>query len=262
MNYLKSHIILISSLVSILISIYLFKSFDFILNKYKKNILSNYSIVVVSDKPIDTLKLSIIDKIEKIDISPEIESIKNRFKNLDLNNIKLPYFYKLTLKRLPSPSELNTIKESLMTFPYIKRVLTHKNTQQKIFTLLMILNMITKAFMIVVSILGFLLILKQLEVWKLEHQETMYIMELFGAPFWFRGAPLLKMSFIDSIISIIITALIIKFINSSDTFIQTLKELNITFSSLNIATEIFILSIISISITFISSTIVILGKSK
>ena len=56
--------------------------------------------------------------------------------------------------------------------------------------------------MIISTIIGFMLIIKQLEVWKLEHNERMYIMELFGAPFWFRGLALFKIAIIDSIISI------------------------------------------------------------
>ena len=55
MSSLKSHFALIAALVSILISIFLFRLFNKILYNYQQIILNNYSIVIVSEKKIEYL---------------------------------------------------------------------------------------------------------------------------------------------------------------------------------------------------------------
>jgi len=110
MSSLKSHFALIAALISILISIFLFRLFNDILYRYQQNILNNYSIVIVSEKKIERLDLKEIDSIEKIDISKQLNYMKSKFKNIDLSAIKMPYFYKLKLKTMPSPKRLNEIE--------------------------------------------------------------------------------------------------------------------------------------------------------
>ncbi|QCT95119.1 hypothetical protein FE773_07930 [Caminibacter mediatlanticus TB-2] len=259
MNYLKSHITLILSLISILISIFMFRTFDNILKLYEQNIVNNYSIVVVSDSIINNLDIPQIKKIEKIDIKEQISALQQKYPNINFKNIKLPYFYNLKLNYLPSPNELKNLKNSLLNKPFIKRVLTHSTSQTKIYNLLMLLKSITKTFMFITAILGTLLIIKQLEVWKLLHSERMYIMELFGAPFWIKGAALFKIAIIDSFIAIIITLGLIYFITNSIIFESIINELNINFK-INYLQEFGILFIVSFAISLISSIIVVMSK--
>ncbi len=259
MNYLKSHITLILALISILVSIFLFRIFTQVLKLYENNIVNNYSIVVVSDTIINNLNLPNIKEIEKIDITKQIKNLQKKYPNIDFSNIKLPYFYKLKLKNLPSPVELDNLKKNLLNKPYIKKVLTHSTSQTKIYNLLMLLKIITKTFMFITGILGMLLIIKQLEVWKLLHSERMYIMELFGAPFWIKGAALFKIAFIDSFVAIIITLFISYFITNSSIFQNIINELNISFA-INYIQEFSILFVVSFAISLISSIIVVASK--
>jgi len=261
MNSLKSHIALISALISILISIFLFRLFNNVLHQYQQNILNNYSIVIVSEKEITYLDIKEIGEIEKIDISKQLNYMKNRFKNINLSSIKMPYFYKLRLKTLPSPQKLNEIEEILKSYPYIKRVLTYRSSQTKIYNLLMLLKITSNLFMVIIGVLGFLLIIKQLEVWKLEHNERMYIMELFGAPFWFRGAALFKIALIDSIIALLSTFAIIFYMQNSIMYKTILSDLNISLT-FNLQKEFLILLIVSLSISLLSSVIVVIGRKK
>jgi len=261
MNSLKSHIALILALISILISIFLFRLFNNVLHQYQQNILNNYSIVIVSEKEITYLDIKEIGEIEKIDISKQLNYMKNRFKNINLSSIKMPYFYKLRLKTLPSPQKLNEIEEILKSYPYIKRVLTYRSSQTKIYNLLMLLKITSNLFMIIIGVLGFLLIIKQLEVWKLEHNERMYIMELFGAPFWFRGAALFKIALIDSIIALLSTFAIIFYIQNSIMYKTILSDLNISLT-FNLQEEFLILLMVSLSISLISSVVVVIGRKK
>ena len=259
MNLLKSHLTLILALISIMLSIFLFRIFSVILYKYQQNITDNYSIVIVSTTKIDSLPINEIKKIEPIDINSELKILKNKYKNIDFSNIQIPYFYKLKLKNLPSPDELNDIKRSLKNMPNIKKIMTKSSSQTKIYNLLMLLKIISKTFMILIGILGFLLILKQLEVWKLLHSERMYIMELFGAPFWFKGAALFKIAFLDSLVALVFTFLIIYLITNSALYINIINELNINFQ-IDYVKEFLILITTSFLISFISSILVIIGK--
>jgi len=261
MNSLKSHFALILALISILLSIFLFRLFNNILHQYQQNILNNYSIVIVSEKEITHIDIPEVGNIERIDISKQLNSMKKKFKNIDLNAIKMPYFYKLKLKTLPSPNKLNEIEQTLKSYPYIKRVLTYRSSQTKIYNLLMLLKITSNLFMVIIAVLGFLLIIKQLEVWKLEHNERMYIMELFGAPFWFRGAALFKIALIDSFIALISTIAIITYMQNSVIFTAILKDLNITLT-LQMQKEYLILLGVSLGISFISSIVVVIGRNK
>ncbi len=260
MNYLKSHITLILALISILVSIFLFEMFGQILKSYEKNIVDNYSIVIVSSKKLDQLtNYTEIESVKPVNISKELQKMKQQYKNINFNNITLPYFYRLKLKNFPSPDELKNITDRLKNEPYIKRVLTHSSSQTKIYNLLMLLKTVTKIFMFITAVLGFLLILKQLEVWKLSHSERMYIMELFGAPFWLKGAALFKIAAIDSLIAIFFTLIIIYFIVNSAFFLQTIHSLSISYS-IDFLQESLKLIVISFAISLISSILVVTAK--
>ena len=226
---------------------------------YKQNIVDNYSIVIVTTSKIDTINMPLVEKIIPIDTSKQLQNIKKKFKNIDLSSIQLPYFYKLKLSTLPSPKELKNLEKRLKEKAFVKRVLTHSSSQTKIYNLLMLLNILTKVFMLIVGVLGLLLIIKQLEVWKLLHSERMYIMELFGAPVWFKGASLFKIAFVNSILSLIITAVFAYFIINSSIFNTIIKELNISFS-INFINELLILFAVSMVISLISTILVVTSK--
>ncbi len=259
MNSFKSHITLILALVSILTSIFLYRLFRTVLNEYQHTILNNYSIVIVSTKKIEHIDYPLISSISQIDISSKIKKLKKKFENINLEDISLPFFYKLKLKTLPSPAELKNLEEFLKSFPYIKRVLTYSSSQTKIYNLLTLLKLISNIFMLAISALGFLLIVKQLEVWKLQHSQRMYIMELFGAPFWFKGAVLFKIAFLNSLIAIILSTISIIFIKNSSLFNMIINDLKINLH-INYFKEILLLLTISLTISLISSILVIIGK--
>jgi len=261
MNSLKSHISLILALVSILITVFLYTVFSDILIKYQKNITNNYSITIVSTKKISSLNISEIKQIKPINTASYIENLKKNFPNIDFKNVKFPYFYSITLKALPTPKRLKEIEKNLLNKPFIKRVLTYRSNQTKIYNLLFLLKITSNAFMVIIAILGFLLIVKQLEVWKFEHNERMYIMELFGAPFWFRGAALFKIAFFDSVIAFIITIALIYYFSNSQIFNEIIKDLSIDYQ-INFTAVLVKLLIISLLISIISSITVVAGKNR
>jgi len=87
----------------------------------------------------------------------------------------------------------------------------------------------------------------------------MYIMELFGAPFWLKGAALFKIAILDSFIAILITMFLVYLITNSVLFIKIISDLNIMLQ-IDYFKEFLILFVISFSISLISSIIVVVSK--
>jgi cell division transport system permease protein len=113
--------------------------------------------------------------------------------------------------------------------------------------------------MIIILFISFLLIIKQMQVWKLEHSESMYIMELFGAPFWLRSVKLLKLAVIDSILAVIMIYFILFYISNSEIYLDILSQLGIKID-VNIVSDILKMLLISFTISMISTLIVINSK--
>jgi len=261
MKYLKNHIFLIFALVSILFSIETYLVFNKIVSTYEEKIAKNYTMIVVSKTKIDKLNFENISKIEQIDVKDSLVNIQKQLKNFDINKIKakLPYFYKLHFKKYPTPYEISILEKSLLKNPNIKRVESFRQNQNQTYNLLLMIKLIASIFMIIILFISFLLIIKQLEVWKFEHSERMYIMELFGAPFWFRSAILLKLAIIDSIVSIGFIFIIIEYILNSNMYQNLLKQLQINIE-LNIFQDLSIFFAISLCISLIATFIVIFTK--
>jgi cell division transport system permease protein len=256
-----SHFTLIFSLVAILGSLFFYQFFREVNLEYQLNLVSQSTMVVVTEKPLKKVPMpQYFQSMEPISPSQQLERVKSQFKGIDFSKVHLPYFYRLHLKGIPTPRALLYLKKKLLENPNIKRVLTFSTTQEKIYNLLMIINYISTAFMWSSLILGFMLIVKQLEVWKLRHAEQIYIMDLFGAPFWFKGATIFKIAFIDSFIALIIVAVGTFFILNSPLIETIRRQLGITlhFSWLG---EIAFLALVGIFISLATTLIVIRSSS-
>jgi cell division transport system permease protein len=263
MKFLKSHISLIIALVSILFSIEVYTVFNKILKTYEEKIIDEYSIIVVSDKKFSKLQNKNIVSVEEIDISKSVKNMESTALGIDSNTIidKLPHFYKLKLSKLLNPSELEKLEKDLKSFSFIKRVESFKSNQHKVYNLLLMLDSVTKIFMLIILFIAFLLILKQMEVWKLEHSESMYIMELFGAPFWLRSVKLLKLAIIDSLVSVVLIYIIIFYVTNSYPYLEMMKQLGIDIT-INIFSDSIKMLLIAFVISLLSTIIVIKSKRR
>ena len=263
MKFLKNHLSLIFALVSILFSIEIFSLFTKIVSTYESKIVQNYTAIIVSTKKIDKLNIQNISSIEKVDIENSLKNLKNELKNFDLEKLKtsIPYFYKLHFSKLPTPTELKQMERKLKKLDYIKKVESFRSSQTKIYNLLLIIKIITTIFMIIILFISFLLIIKQMEVWKLEHSERMYIMELFGAPLLLRSGILLRLAIIDSILSVIFIGVIINYLLNSDMYKNILVQLQINIQT-NMWLDLTIFLGISLFIALLATFIVILTKKR
>jgi len=258
----KSHFTLVLSLVTILSSIFFYRLFREVNVEYQLSLVDQSSIVVVSTQPIKKVPLpQYFNQIEPINPEKELNRIKSRFPDIDFSKVQLPYFYRLHLKGIPSPQTLQAFKNWLLKLPYIKRVLTFSNSQQKVYNLLIILDYLSTFFMWLSIILGILLIIKQLEVWKLLHFEQMYVMELFGAPIWIRGNSLFKIALLDSVIAITLVGIEgIVVLNS--TLIGSLKNQLQIVLDFNLFGEMAFLALIALIVAILSTIIVIRSGIK
>jgi cell division transport system permease protein len=263
MNYLKNHLSLILAFVSILFSIEVYVIVNKIVTNYSQKIANNYTVIVVSTLPIKALNLKYVSDIEEINVEKSLNNLKQNLQGFDIKKLKseLPYFYKLHFSKFPTPSEIEELANRLKKIPSIKKVETFRANQNRIYNLLILAKIVSMIFMTIILFISFLLILKQMKVWKLEHSERMYIMELFGAPFLLKSGVLLRMAIVDSILSVIIIGIILEFILSSDLYQNILNQLGITIN-LDISIHLFLFFIFSIAVSIISIMIVILAKKS
>jgi len=259
MKHLKSHLFLVLALVSILFSIETYFIFSKIVLNYEKKIAKNYTMLIVSKTKITGINFANISKIEELDISENLKNIKVSMLDLKKIREKLPYFYKIHFNKFPNPEEVKEIEQFLLDYPNITRVETFRESQTQTYDLLLIIKLISKVFMIVIFFISFLLVTKQLEVWRFEHSERMYIMELFGAPLLFRSLILLKLAIIDSIISIFVMFGIIETIINSEMYNSLLNKLSIQID-ISIFYDLSLFFIIALLISICSTLIVIFSK--
>jgi cell division transport system permease protein len=265
MKYLKNHISLILALTSILFSIEIYSIFKQILDKYSIQIANHYTIIVVSNKKIEKLNFNNVSKIEQINIDNSLKNLTDNIniEGIDIKTLKaeLPYFYKIHFKKFPTPYEIKEITKELQKLPYIKKIENFHKNQNMIYNLLSLSKTLASVFTLIISFISFLVVIKQMEIWRLEHEERIYIMDLFGASFFLKSGVLIKLAFIDSFFSTIIITMIVEFIINSNSFINLINQLNITLN-INIILDIILFLSISLAISLLSIIIVIFSKKS
>ena len=240
MRSLKNHISLIIPLFAILFAIEFYIIIDRLILKYEERLGNDYSIVLVSKKPLKLEEIKMVD--------PHITSMKEIDQELVINRLKengikvnfkelrnfLPKFYRLYLDTFPSTKKLEELQKKLMKIDGVTRVETFMKTHEKIYQFLIFVKNISKLFLAIIFVTSVMLVFKQIEVWNLEHQERMYIMELFGAPLWMRNAILVRLSIIDTLLSAILVYLVYLYMITSGSIGKLLgvQELHIDTKSL------------------------------
>ncbi len=268
MKSVKNHLSLIVALVSILFSIQVFVIVDRSIDAYKEKLSKNYSIVVVSQKRIKNSDFLLIDKlIDEIEIlSPDnvirrLNSDLNRA-NMELLKLSLPKFYKLKLKKYPTPQEIKKLRANLLQNRYISKVEDFSNSHDTIYKLLVLFKNVVLVFAVVVSIVTMLLILKELRIWQFKHNERMSIMGLFGAPTWLRSAVLFRLSLVDAIISSAIIFVIFAYISSSSWVLKEFNNININIVIFDPTGDFIKLFGISVALSIILASMIVLGHKE
>ncbi len=262
MKSLKNHLSVIMSLFVLFFSVEFSLVLHKVIENQSKKLISNYSIVVVSNR---NLKLNDLQsKVKEITSLKEISSkhildrLKNDMssKNLALLKIALPYFYSAKLNILPSKHRLLKIKKILKSQKQITKVEVFIKTYQNIFQIFQILQIVTYIFSIIIVLITVLLLFKQIRIWILEHEEKIQIMGYFGATYWMKSTFLYKLVVIDSIISSAFVLLIFMFISKSNFIQEKLNALDVTIPQFDILRDGSTLFTISLFFSIFMVTLV------
>jgi len=226
MRHLKSFVSFIFPLIIMLSIFSIYLIVDKVVNNYKKSIINDYAIVVITNTPfisIDEVADIKVKNIEPLSRSKIIKGIKNNLSNssLELLDKKLPYFYKIYLEDFPTTLKLEQIRKELNTISNIRRVETFSNDHNKVYSLLILIQDIVFILFIVVFILSLLLLSKQIKIWFFEHDERISIIQLHGGSLYYSSKPILKTIILSSIISAsVVVSLLYMMIDNLNLIIQ------------------------------------------
>jgi len=269
MKSFKNHLSFLVPLFILLFSLQFSKMIDRGVKEYESKLTNEYTIVFVSQRAIKKGELikSIpqITNIKEIDTEKYIKKLSSEnISKSDLVYLKssLPHFYTLNLKKLPSSDELTLLKQKLLNINGITKVETYKKSFEKIHQFLLLTKSASYVFTIFIALISILLIIKQMEIWAYEHNNRMYIMGLFGAPYWLKSAPLYKLVIIDSIIASLMVSIVFLYLPYLANLAKIHQDMGIELRNFNFFTDTLFLLFVSISLSVIAVTITILKQDK
>ncbi len=267
-KFIKTHLSLIFPLMAILLGLEFFIVFDRTTESFEKSLKNGYTMMVVAknEMSIDDFRSwdKHVLKVEEIKKSKILNSV-----NIDLEKDKgenlehsLPNFYSIKLNKYLSISELAEVKSNLKKSEDITRIETFNSVYQSQYELFSFIKFSFNTFIVFMTIIGFFLILKQMEVWNFLHAQRMKVMEIFGASLFLRSKVLINLSVVDAILSAIITSGVFFVIQNMwirDTHMSILKE---NVESVFYLSDFFILLFASISIVLVAVFLVVINVKE
>ncbi|MBD3794799.1 MAG: cell division protein FtsX [Epsilonproteobacteria bacterium] len=216
MKFIKRHLSIIFPLMAILLGLEFFIAFDRTTKQYEKSLQDEYSMLIVSKDEMSIDDITAWDKhiikIEDINKSEIIGKINQAMEVNSTTDAKIksaiPNFYAAKIDKYLDTTELQKIKTNLLKNPQISRVETFDSVYKSNYGLFSFIKFSFRTFIIFMSIIGFFLIIKQMEVWNYIHAQRMRVMEIFGAPLLFRSKVLIRVAIIDAIIASFITSFV------------------------------------------------------
>jgi len=267
MKFIKTHISLIFPLVAILLGLEFFIVFDRTTDSFEKSLQNGYSMMIVSkdEMSIDDFKAwdEHIEKVEELEKSKILERLKmtesSKQKSFEAS---LPNFYSLKLDGYLTLEELESVKNNLKKSNNILTIESFQSSYQSKYELFSFIKSAFQTFIFFMSIIGFFLIVKQMEVWNFLHAQRMKVMEIFGASLFLRSKILINMALIDAIISAIITSGVFYFIQNAwvrGSQIEILKE---NVDRMFTYSDLFILLFASIFVVMIAVFLVVINVKE
>lgn len=268
MKSIKNHLSLVIALVSILFSIQVFVVIDRAIVSYKEKLATNYSVVVVSKKTIVEKDMVAMDPLlsNSVELSPDdvIKRLNSGMskKNVKLLKLALPHFYKLKVKRFPSPYELESLTKNLLKNKAIIKVENFSSNHNTTYKLLLLFKNVITIFAISIFVVTSLLIFKELRIWQFKHSERMNIMGLFGAPVWLRSAVLFRLAIVDAFIASFITFGLFIYLSTTKWLEQEFKNIDIEVVIFYPLDDSVILLGVAVCLSAILATMIVLGHKE
>ncbi len=268
MKSLRNHLSLVVALVSILFSLQTFIIVQRAIDAYKENLASNYSLVVVSQKRLDSKDLidnhTLIKELVALSPDSVIKKLDSGIskKNIELLKLSLPKFYKLVLTHYPSPEEVNNLTKALLRDTSIIKVETFSKSHSTTYKLLLLFKTVISVFAFSVGIVTILLISKELKIWQFKHTERMSIMGLFGAPTWLSSAVLFRLAFVDAIIASALAFIMFSYISASEWVKDELSNIGISIVLFNPIIDFSIMLGVALSLSTLLATFIVISHKE
>lgn len=268
MNTLKRHFSLLIPLITMLFSLQCLLILERIVAKQEQFITQKYAIGITAKNPVnfDSIRSKIVEAKELTEINPKdsITKLTKDISDTNLTNLtkQLPYFYSLSLEYFPSTDRLNVIEAVLKKNPNIMSVDTFSKRHLENYTLLSFIKFSVITFAVILAVISFMLMLKQIEIWRYVNKDKMEIMDIMGANIWVRNRSLFKLALIDSFLASFFIMLLVFYVANLQITSDTLQALNIGLSIFSIPPDFIKLFLAA----FISSSccvmFVILSKAR
>lgn len=266
MNLLRRHLALIIPLLALLFSLESIMLVNRAVARHESKLSDNYSIVIASK---DELSLNSVEKFirearEFKEIMPDymMNELKRDLSRESLEKLQqeLPHFYSLKLSVFPDEERLQKINATLSKINGVTKVETFSKSHSQVYKLLLIIKSSIVVFASLIAILSYILMIKQIEIWKFEHSDRMEIMAFLGAPAWMRNGILFRLALIDSIISTIAIIAGIAYLMNSSKMQGVLGTLEVTSDIFRMGSDFIILLFTSILVSIVSVVFVIIKQ--
>jgi len=264
MKFVKRHLAIIFPMVAILLGLEFFIVFDRTTKNYEESLRDSYAMLVVAKEEmgIDDFRTwdDHILKVAEIEKSKIVHRVDTTLHQNNPENLheKLPNFYSIKLDRYLDNKELEQVKKNLLKSEKITRVETFDTLHQSNYGLFTFIKSSFRTFIVFMAIIGFFLILKQMEVWNYLHAERMKVMDIFGASLFLRSKVLINMGLVDAIISALLASGLFSMIQNrwvEGSNISILKENVDKMFRFN---DLFILTFASITIVMVAVFLVVI----
>ena len=268
MKSLKNHFSVIFPLLVLLFAFQFTRSLEVVVSDYESRMINEYSILVIAKNELDIHELQKSHKeiasMEEVSSRVILDKLKDDIstQNLSLLQLALPKFYTLKLSYFPSDKERAAFEAKLSKIKTIERVETFAKTYNQIYQLLSIAKILAYIFTFLVGIIALLLMLKQMRIWVLEHQERMEIMTLFGAPFWMKSAVLYRLAIVDSLVATVFVVGFFWLVPTQDWVLNAANNIGLTIPSIEPIYEGGILLGISLASALICVSMVMLKVKR
>lgn len=240
------------ALFAILFTVQIFVIVLRLIDAYEDKLKESYAMVIIShaQMPYEKLEPAIkgvfnLTLLSNDEILNELSADLDK-KQITLLKATLPYFYELKLDHFPLPYEITTMENKLLAIEGIKEIESFANRHDQVFRMLVLIKSAVNIFAILVIIIATLLILKEMRLWQLNHQDRMQIMALFGAPVWLRSAVLFRFALFDAIFATLISVILFMFLQNSENVLNLFNSIGVVVSLINPIPEALILFAIAL----------------
>lgn len=266
MKFIKQHLSLIFPLLMLLFSYESAMLVKRAVLEHEKKLSQDYSIIIATKGKLNfsALKSKVPEVKDMREIDPQVV-LKDLEHTLSAENLaflksQLPVFYSLSLSIFPNQGELKRINQSLLAVEGVQKAEVFAKTHSKVYRLLLLLKKSILFFGSLLGVLSVILMVKQVEIWHLQHSKRMEIMSYMGAPFWMKNKILFKLALVDSLLSSLLVILGIFYILEGEEFSSLFASLEINDAIFFPIQDFFVLLVMSVVISVFSALIVIIRQ--